>query len=291
MSDNVRLRRSVLYMPGSNARAIEKARTLPADALILDLEDSVAPDAKPAARDQVCAAVHDGGFGNREVVVRTNGLDTPWGRADLEAAAKAGPDAVLLPKVNDAGMIGNANAMLEAAGAARETALWAMMETPIAMLRAQEIAGAGGRLRCLVMGTNDLAKELGAVQTEARTPMMTSLSLCLLAARAFHLPIIDGVYNDIQNLEGFEAVCRQGRELGFDGKTLIHPTQIEICNRVFSPAAEAVEEARAVIAAFNTPEARERGVVKLGGRMVERLHLEQAERLVAMAEAVEARTR
>ena len=291
MSDRVRLRRSVLYMPGSNARAIEKARTLPADALILDLEDSVAPDAKPAARDQVCAAVHDGGFGNREVVVRTNGLDTPWGRADLEAAAKAGPDAVLLPKVNDAGMIGNANAMLEAAGAARETALWAMMETPIAMLRAQEIAGAGGRLRCLVMGTNDLAKELGAVQTEARTPIMTSLSLCLLAARAFHLPIIDGVYNDIQNLEGFEAVCRQGRELGFDGKTLIHPTQIEICNRVFSPAAEAVEEARAVIAAFNTPEARERGVVKLGGRMVERLHLEQAEQLVAMAEAVEARTR
>jgi citrate lyase subunit beta/citryl-CoA lyase len=278
-------------MPGSNARAIEKARTLPADALILDLEDSVAPDAKPAARDQVCAAVHDGGFGNREVVVRTNGLDTPWGRADLEAAAKAGPDAVLLPKVNDAGMIGNANAMLEAAGAARETALWAMLETPIAILRAQEIAGAGGRLRCLVMGTNDLAKELGAVPTEARTPIITSLSLCLLAARAFHLPIIDGVYNDIQNLEGFEAVCRQGRELGFDGKTLIHPTQIEICNRVFSPAAEAVEEARAVIAAFNTPEARERGVVKLGGRMVERLHLEQAEQLVAMAEAVEARTR
>jgi citrate lyase subunit beta/citryl-CoA lyase len=291
MSGTFRLRRSVLYMPGSNARAIEKARTLPADALILDLEDSVAPDAKSGARDQVCAAVQDGGFGDREVVVRINGLDTPWGPADLEAAAKAGPDAVLVPKVNDGAAIGEACVLLEGAGAARETALWAMMETPIAMLRAQEIAGAGGRLAGLVMGTNDLAKELGTVQTEARTPMITSLALCLLAARAFRLTIIDGVYNEIENLEGFESVCRQGRELGFDGKTLIHPTQIEICNRVFSPAPEAVEEARAVIAAFDGPEARERGVVKLGGRMVERLHLEQAEQLVAMAEAIEARTR
>jgi citrate lyase subunit beta/citryl-CoA lyase len=270
---------------------MEKARTLPADALILDLEDSVAPDAKPAARDQVCADVRKGGFGEREVAIRVNGLDTPWGRADLEAAAQASPDAILVPKVNDDAAIENASALMEAAGAPPGTALWAMMETPIAMLRAGEIAGAGGRLRCLVMGTNDLAKELGAVQTEERTPMIPSLALCLLAARAFHLTIIDGVYNDIQNLEGFEAACRQGRELGFDGKTLIHPTQIEICNRVFSPAPEAVEEARAVIAAFATPEARDRGVVKLAGRMVERLHLEQAEQLVAMAEAIEARTR
>jgi citrate lyase subunit beta/citryl-CoA lyase len=287
----VRPRRSVLYMPGSNARAIEKARTLPADVLVLDLEDSVAPEAKSGARDQVCAAVRDGGFGDRELVIRVNGLDTAWGGADLEAAAGAGPHAVLVPKVNDATEVSRASAMLSEAGAGPETALWAMMETPIAILRAQEIAAASGPLRCLVMGTNDLAKELRAVQTTARTPMITSLALCLLAARAFNLTILDGVYNDIQDTEGFESVCRQGRELGFDGKTLIHPSQIEICNRVFSPTAEEVEEARAITAAFNTPESRGKGVVKVAGRMVERLHLEQAQQLVALAEAIEAHAR
>lgn len=291
MLGTVRPRRSVLYMPGSNARAIEKARTLPADALVLDLEDSVAPEAKSGARDQVCAAVRDGGFGDRELVIRVNGLDTAWGGGDLEAAAGAGPHAVLIPKVNDATEVSRASAMLSEAGAGPETALWAMMETPIAMLRAQEIAAASGPLRCLVMGTNDLAKELRAVQTKARTPMITSLALCLLAARAFNLTILDGVYNDIQDTEGFESVCRQGRELGFDGKTLIHPSQIEICNRVFSPTAEEVEEARAITAAFNTPESRGKGVVKVAGRMVERLHLEQAQQLVALAEAIEARAR
>jgi citrate lyase subunit beta/citryl-CoA lyase len=276
-------------MPGSNARALEKAKTLAADSLILDLEDAVAPEAKLEARDQVCTAVRKGGFGNRELVIRVNGLDTPWGPEDLAAAAGAGPHAVLVPKVNDAMVLERATTMLKEAGAGPDVALWAMMETPIAMLRAQEIAGAEGRLECLVMGTNDLAKELRAVQTKARTPMITSLAICMLAARAFDLSIIDGVYNDIQDLEGLESVCLQGREFGFDGKTLIHPSQIEICNRVFSPSAEEVEQARAIIAAFEAPEAQGKGVVKVAGRMVELLHLEQARQLVALAEAIEAR--
>lgn len=289
MTKEIRPRRSVLYMPGSNARAIEKARTLAVDAVILDLEDAVAPEAKPAARDQVCAAVAEGGFGSREVIIRVNAVDTPWGVSDIVEAAKVKPDAVLVPKVNDAQTIQKADEMLTNAGAPDSTGIWIMMETPVAMLRAQDIAGAGGRLDCMVMGTNDLAKELHATQTDARVPMITSLALCILAARAFQLTILDGVYNDIKNIDGFESVCQQGLEFGFDGKTLIHPTQIDLCNQIFSPDPQAVEEAYAVIEAFKEPEAQGKGVIKVDGRMVERLHLEQAEYLVAIAEAIEAR--
>ena len=289
MSATIRPRRSVLYMPGSNARAMEKAKSLDADALIFDLEDAVAPDAKPEARAQVCEMVKAGGYAPREVIIRVNGLDTEWGRDDIAAAANAGADGLLVPKINRAEDVDQANKLIDAAGAPADLRLWIMMETPIAMLRAQEIAAAGGRLDCMVMGTNDLAKELNASHTDARTPMITSLALSMLAARAYDLTILDGVYNDIKNEAGFHAICEQGRELGFDGKTLIHPSQLEICNEVFSPPAKVVAEAREVIAAFEAPEAAGKGVLKVGGKMVELLHLEQAKQTVAIADAIAAR--
>jgi citrate lyase subunit beta / citryl-CoA lyase len=223
MPARVRPRRSVLYMPGSNARALERARSLPADGLILDLEDAVAPDAKAAARDQVCKAILAGGYAPREVIVRVNGLATAWGHADLEAAATAGADAVLLPKVESADAVRQALAVLDGAGAPADLPLWCMMETPRAMLRAEEIASASPRVAALVMGTSDLAKELHAAHTALRLPMITALGLCLLAARAYDLAILDGVFLDLQDEEGFATACRQGAELGFDGKTLIHP--------------------------------------------------------------------
>ncbi|MEI9996289.1 MAG: CoA ester lyase [Rhizomicrobium sp.] len=282
----IRPRRSVLYMPGSNARALEKARSLPADALILDLEDAVAPDAKDVARQQVCAAVKAGGFGKREIVIRVNGLGTPWGEADLAAAAAAKPDAILVPKVSSAADLHAIDGKLMAADKA--IAVWAMIETPVAILNVAAIAAGGGRLACFVMGTNDLIKEIRGIHTPDRLNLSAALGLSVLAARANGLAVIDGVYNDIQNADGFKAACEQARAFGFDGKTLIHPTQVEPCNAVFAPAAEEVEAARKIIAAFDLPENRGKGAIKLDGRMVELLHAEIARGTVAMADAIAA---
>ena len=289
MSNTIRPRRSVLYMPGSNARALEKSRTLDADALILDLEDAVSPDAKELARKQVCEAVVAGGFGHREVAIRVNGLDTPWGHEDLKAAAAAKPDAILVPKISSAAMIQEIEGILEKAGVAPHTRLWAMMETPLGILRALEIAGSSKRLAVLVMGTNDIAKELHAAHVPGRVPMLGSLSTCLLAARAHGLVIVDGVYNDIKNAEGFEAECVQGMQMGFDGKTLIHPSQVEPCNKVFSPSDAELEMARRIIAAFDEAKAQGKGVATVDGRMIENLHVDNAKRAVAMADAIGAR--
>ncbi len=287
----MRPRRSVLYMPGSNARALEKAKSLPADSLILDLEDAVAPDAKDVARDQVCAAVAAGGYGARELIIRINGLDTDWGKADLEAAVKAAPDGILVPKVDGAAAVEAADSLVSDAGGASDLALWAMMETPLAMLRAEEIAESATRtrLRAFVMGTNDLAKDLRAVQTPDRLPLVTGLSLTMLAGKAFGLVLIDGVFNGIRDMDGFIQSCRQGVEFGFDGKTLIHPSQVEPCNRIFTPERQAVEWARTIIAEFEKPENQAKGVVQVEGRMVERLHADQAKVLVALADAIAAR--
>lgn len=286
---NGRPRRSVLYMPGANERALDKARTLPADALILDLEDSVAPDAKPQARERVAAAVADGGYGHREVTIRVNAPGTPWHADDLRAAAEAGPDAVVVPKVDDPGTVAAVVAALEAAGAPDRTAVWAMVETPAAMFEARRIAAASDRLTVLVMGTNDLVKELHAEHVPGRAPLLTALSLALLAARAEGKAILDGVYNDVRDLPGFEAETLQARRLGFDGKTLIHPGQIEPCNRIFAPAAEDLERARQIVDAFEEATSQGRGVVTVDGRMIENLHVEEARRLLALAAAVEGR--
>ncbi|WP_234344078.1 HpcH/HpaI aldolase/citrate lyase family protein [Streptomyces sp. NRRL F-5123] len=284
-----RPRRSVLYMPGANERALEKARTLPADALILDLEDSVAPDAKPAARERVAAAVAAGGFGHREVTVRVNAPGTPWHADDLRAAAEAGPDAVVVPKVDDPGTVRAVAAALEAAGAPDRTAVWAMVETPAAMFAARAVAAASERLTVLVMGTNDLAKELHAEHVPGRAPLLGALSLALLAARAEGKAILDGVYNDVTDLPGFEAETLQARQFGFDGKTLIHPKQIDPCNRIFAPAGADVERARRIVEAFDQATSQGRGVVTVDGRMIENLHVEEARRLLALAAAVEGR--
>jgi citrate lyase subunit beta/citryl-CoA lyase len=277
-------------MPGANERALEKAKGLAADALILDLEDAVAPDAKAEARERVCAAVGSGEYGNRELTIRANGLDTEWHAADVAAIAQAGPDAIVVPKIDSVGAVRSVEAALEKAGAPDRTRIWAMVETPVAMLDAQEIAACSERLAVLVMGTNDLAKELHAEHVPGRQPLLTGLSLCLLAARATGKVILDGVYNDIGNAEGFEAECVQGRQMGFDGKTLIHPSQLEPCNRVFAPSEAEVERARTIIAAFEEAEAAGRGVVTVDGRMVENLHVEQARRTLAIAAAIAART-
>ena len=272
-------------MPGYNARALEKARTLKADALILDLEDAVAPDAKETARAQVCAAVR-AGLGKREVVVRINALSTPWGAKDLLAAAAAKPDAILLPKVATLQDLHAVEQRL--AGAGRSLALWAMVETPLAILNIAALAAAGGRLACLVMGTNDLIKEMRGVHSEDRLNLAAALGLTVLAARAHGLAVIDGVYNDIANGEGFAAACAQARSFGFDGKTLIHPSQIGPCNAAFAPSPEEVETAKQIIAAFEKPENKGRGAIKLDGRMVELLHAENARRIVALAQAIAA---
>jgi citrate lyase subunit beta/citryl-CoA lyase len=289
----IRPRRSVLYMPGSNARAIEKARTLPADAVILDLEDSVAPDGKAAARTQVMEAVIAGGFGTREVIVRINGLDTEWWLDDLNAVAKAKPDAVLVPKVSRPGHLEDVAERLVDISADHKIKVWAMMETPLAMLNARDIAAAAKdvetRLSAFVMGTNDLAKDTRARITPGRAPMLPWLMGCVAAARAFGIDILDGVYNDLGNAEGFAQECAQARDMGFDGKTLIHPNQIEPCNVAFSPSDDDVALARKIIAAFGLPENKDKGVVQLDGRMVERLHADMARRTVAIAEAIEAR--
>ncbi|MFU8840899.1 MAG: HpcH/HpaI aldolase/citrate lyase family protein [Nitriliruptoraceae bacterium] len=286
MSATPRPRRSVLYLPGSNARALEKARTLPTDALILDLEDAVAPDAKATARTQVAEAVAAGGFGEREVLVRVNGADTAWFADDLAAIATAGADGVLVPKVSSVAAVAEVETALAAAGAPDDLALWAMLETPRAVLDAGEVTRASDRLVGFVMGTNDLAKELGAAHVPGRAPMLTALSWCLLAARDAGKIIIDGVYNDLDDAEGFAAECRQAVELGFDGKTLIHPRQLEPCNAAFTPTEEEVAHARAVISAFEAAALEGRGVVTVGGKLVENLHVEQARKVLAVVEAV-----
>ena len=284
----IRPRRSMLYMPGSNARAIEKARELPADGVILDLEDAVAPDAKAQAREMVVQALQKGGFGGREVLVRINGLDTAWWRDDLAVAA-AGPDALLLPKVSTPEQLRELARHFVGVGAEARIRVWAMMETPLAMLNAREIAAAAldpaTRLAGFVMGTNDLAKETRARIVPGRAPMLPWLMACVAAARAYGLAILDGVYNELGDLEGFSAECRQARDLGFDGKTLIHPQQIAPCNAAFSPAPEEVAWARKIIAAFDRPENAGKGVIQIEGRMVERLHAEMARQVVAIAEA------
>jgi len=287
MSKTARPRRSILYMPGSNARALEKAKTLAADGLILDLEDAVAPDAKETARQQVCDAVQAGGYGMRELVIRVNGLSTPWGYDDIAAASKTNADAILLPKVESADAIRHMESIMLASGAPAEMKIWAMMETPRSVLEAEGIAEASHRMECLVMGTSDLAKELDCSHTRERLPMITSLGLCMLAARAAGLDIVDGVYLDLSDDEGFEFACRQGAELGFDGKTLIHPKTIAVCNQVFTPAPEDVEWSRKIIDAHAAAAAEGKGVVVVNGRLIENLHVESAKRLVAMAEAIE----
>ena len=280
----VRPRRSVLYMPASNARAIAKARTLACDAVILDLEDAVAPDAKALAREQAVAAVAEGGFGAREVIIRVNGLDTAWGEDDLRAAAAASPDAILVPKVSDAGDVARYDGRIS--HAAPTTALWAMVETARGLFHLEGLAGAAAtsRLACLVMGTNDLAKEIGWKLAPGRAPFLAALSLATAAARANGLVILDGVYNAFEDDDGLVAECRQGVEFGFDGKTLIHPRQIEPTNAAFSPSEAEVAHARAVIAAFTDPDNTGKGAVRIeGGKMAERLHLAQAEKTLAAA--------
>ncbi len=287
MTEAARPRRSVLYMPGAKGRAIEKARTLPADSLILDLEDAVGPTEKGVARELVVKALKEGGFGLREVTVRINGLDTEWGAEDLEAIAPAGPAAIVVPKVNTAEDLQNVERMMDAAGAPASTKLWAMMETPLGILNAKEIAAATPRLACLVMGTNDLVKELEAKHTEGRAEVMTSLGLCLLAARAHGLAILDGVYNAYQDADANRAACAMGKAMGFDGKTLIHPAQVEIANDEFGPSEADVELAKRQVAAFEETRAKGEAVAVVDGRIVENLHVEVARKLLAQAEAIE----
>jgi citrate lyase subunit beta/citryl-CoA lyase len=289
---NIRPRRSALYMPGANARALEKAKTLPCDAVILDLEDAVAPDAKVSARDQVMAAVAARGFGAREVIVRINGLDTAWWRDDLQAAAKAGPDGVLVPKVSKPADLQTVTARLADIAAGNRIWLWAMIETPLAIINAADIAAVAHdgeiRLGGFMMGTNDLAKETRARLMDGRAPMVSWLATAVLAARAYGIDVLDGVYNDIHDAEGFRRECIQGRDMGFDGKTLVHPNQIALCNEVFSPTVEEIHQARRIIAVFDLPENHAKGVVQLDGRMVERMHADIARRTVALADGIAA---
>lgn len=281
-----RPRRSVLYMPSSNARALEKAKSLPCDGLILDLEDAVAPDAKESAREAACAAAASGEYGRREVTIRVNGIGTQWHDADIAAASQAGPDAIVVPKVNSADEVRALVAAMEKAGAPEKTTLWAMVEMPIAMFNAYEIAAASPRLSVLVMGTNDLVKELYAEHVPGRQPLLTGLGMALLAARATGTAILDGVYNDVKNTEGFLAECAQGRQMGFDGKTLIHPGQVAGANEAFAPSPEAVEDARGILAAWE--EGKGAGVVTYNGKMIENLHVESAQRILTMHDSIQA---
>jgi citrate lyase beta subunit len=285
-----RPRRSCLYMPGANTRALEKAKDLAADTLIFDLEDAVAPEAKAEARAAILSAVQGGGYGPREIVVRINGLDTEWGADDLKMAAKSGANAILAPKVVSGADIDRLDKALTAAGAPADFGLWVMIEMPLAILNIQEIAEAAHRTRLttFVMGTNDLAKEYRARPTPDRIAFQTALGLSMAAARAYGLVAIDGVYNDIKNEHGLMEECEQGRTLGFDGKTLIHPSQLESANRIFAPSPHEVEQAQAVIEAFADPENAGKGVLKVNGKMTELLHLDEARRTVAMHDAIRA---
>lgn len=288
MTDVIIPRRSVLYMPGANDKALEKAKTLPCDAIIFDTEDSVAPDMKAEAREKVAAAVQSGEYGRRELTIRINGLDTQWWQDDLKSAGAAGPSAVVVPKINSADDVATVEAILDATDGAEHTTIWAMLETPAAMERAVEIATSSERLSVLVMGTNDLAKELRAGLVPGRAPLLWGLGRCLNAARYAGKVILDGVYNDVKNPEGFAAECAQGAEMGFDGKTLIHPTQIEPCNEAFAPSEATVEHSRRVIEAFEEGIAAGKGVITVDGKMIENLHVDNARRALAIAAAIEA---
>lgn len=285
-----RPRRSALYMPGSNERALEKAKSIPADALIFDLEDAVAPDAKVKAREQVCAAVAAGGYGGREVVIRVNALETPWGAADIVAACEAAPDAILVPKVIHSGDIISAAKLLQSVHAPENVRLWAMMETPMAILNARTIAATAvykdNRLSCLVMGTNDLIKESRARALHDRFAVVPWLAMTLVASRAYKLDILDGVYNDFRDEAGLREECEKGRILGMDGKTLIHPSQVGPCNEIFSPTQEEVDWSRKIIDAFGQPENEKKGVIVVDGHMVERLHFSMAQRTVDIADRI-----
>lgn len=278
----------MLYVPASNARALDKAATLPVDGLILDLEDAVAPDAKPAAREDACAALASGRYGSREVAVRVNAVDTTWHRDDLAAVCRAGPDAVVVPKVESADSVAALADRMDRYGAPADTKLWVMVETPLAVLRAADLAGADHRVAVLVMGTNDLCAALGAEAGAAREPLLTVLGLALLGARVAGKGILDGVFNDITDTAGFRAECRQGHRLGFDGKTLIHPSQVAVANEEFAPSAEAVAQAHGVLRAWE--DGRGSGVVTYRGRMVEHLHVEAARRTLALHEGRVERT-
>ncbi len=288
MTQTVRPRRSVLFMPGSNARALEKARSLPADAVVFDLEDAVAPDAKEQARAQAVGAVRAGGYGRREVIVRVNGMATPWGRADLAAVATSGADAVLLPKVESPDAVRDTLDVLVSHGAPATLGVWCMLETPRGILNATAIATARPAVAALVMGTSDLTKDLHARHTRDRLPLVTSLELCVLAARAAGVAALDGVHLDLDDDAGFEAACRQAADLGFDGKTLIHPKTIAKANEIFAPAPADIDWARRVIAAHAEAVAQGRGVVLLEGRLIENLHVDEARRVVTLAEAIDA---
>ena len=286
MSISLRPRRSVLYMPAANTRALEKARSLAADALIFDLEDAVSPDAKDVARANACAAAGSGAYGKREIVIRANALNTPWGRDDLAAIAKSGAHAALLPKVDGAADVAAALTALDQAGAPRSLSLWCMIETPLAILRLEEIAAADRRASCFVMGTNDLVKDLRAQFTSDQIAVLSSLSKTVLVARAYGKTVLDGVYNDIQNIDGFKAQCRQALAMGFDGKTLVHPSQVEPCNEIFAPSTQEVERARKIIDGFERAKSEGKGVVTVDGRMVEALHVELAKRTLAVHDAI-----
>jgi len=286
MADDLRPRRSVLYMPAANDRALEKAQTIAADAIIFDLEDAVAPDAKPDARGKAAAAVQSGLYGNRELTIRCNGLDTEWGSDDITAAAAARPSAVVIPKVDSVEYVDRVAALLDAAGTP-EVMIWPMIETPTAMFNVRAIAG-HPRVAVLVMGTNDLAKELRSPLVPSRHPLVTHLATALLAAREAGKVILDGVYNDVKNPDGFEAECRQGMEMGFDGKTLIHPSQVEPANTMWAPSADDIDHAERVITAFDDAVADGRGVVTVDGRMIENLHVDNARRVLATAAAIAA---
>ena len=285
---DIRPRRSVLYMPAANERALEKAKTLPADAIIFDLEDAVAPDAKEVARRNAVAAASSGQYGNRELTIRCNGLDTPWGADDIAAAASSGASAVVIPKVNSVAALDQASALLDAAGAPSSLMIWAMIETPTAIFDVRAIA-AHPRVSVLVMGTNDLARELrSALGAAGRHPLVPHLAMALAAAREAGIAILDGVYNDVKDLEGFQAECVQGAEMGFDGKTLIHPGQVPVANDVWAPTDDEVAQARRVIAAFDDGLAQGLGVITVDGRMIENLHVANAQRTLAVADAIAA---
>ncbi|EIJ42553.1 citrate lyase beta subunit [Beggiatoa alba B18LD] len=284
----LRPRRSMLYMPGANARALEKARMLPADSLILDMEDAVAPDAKAQAREQIVLAVTEGGYGKREIIVRVNGLDTAWGKDDLYTVAKLPIDGVLLPKVNSLQEIDAAVTCLTEAGASAELPIWIMAETALGMLNIASIA-THPRLAGIVMGTSDLAKEMRVKHTADRIGMLVPLSLCVLAARANGLEILDGVYLNLEDETGFCAACEQGKNMGFDGKTLIHPKQIDVTNQIFSPSGADINHAREVIQAWEEARKASKGVVVVNGKLVENLHYEESLRVLALADAIKER--
>ena len=283
---NMRPRRSVLYMPAANERALDKAKSIPADALIFDLEDAVSPDAKPDARRNAVAAARSGEYGNKEITIRCNGLETQWGADDLTAAAMAGVSAVVIPKINSVREVEAVSSALATAGAPGSMKIWAMIETPTAIFDVRAIA-AHPRVQTLVMGTNDLAKELRATQVRGRAPLMHHLATALLAAREAGKIILDGVFNDIKDADAFRDECLQGAQMGFDGKTLIHPSQVEIANDVWAPTAEEVDYAQRVIAAFEEATAEGRGVITVDGRMIENLHVDNARRVLAVQQAIE----